>query len=176
MSQADRNWAEETGESASLHATLDQQRDEFAEAADRRQPEWPEPRNALLLVPGANGIEPISTGEWSTAIKLVESAAAKIKAYERKFKAIEQDARAFMDRVDCEHQRLNAHIAALEEDLRKAENRALSAEAEAQAMKLETWEAKLSRRSVEKKLTDAEMEIRTSQKYLEQIEGILRGL
>ena len=175
MSQADREWAKAADETASPQTNSRYHHDDVDETAQRdTAAEGVEPRHALLLVSADDG--QVAKSDWPVAIKLVESAATRIKAYERKFKAIEQDARAFMDRVDSEHQRLNAHIAALEEDLRKAENRALQAETDAQALKLETWEAKLSRRALERKLQDAEAEIRHSQKYLGQIEGLLGGL
>jgi hypothetical protein len=186
MSQADRRWADGADEMSIIHATLRQQRDAFAGQDDpdrgaetqtlqdpggERRPAEPA-ETFPLLAPG----EPLPPASWDTAIQLVEAAAARIKAYERKFKAIELDALAFIDRVDAEQRRLNGQIAGLERDLRKAEDRALAAETEVQAMRLETWEAKLSRRNAEQKLTDAELQIRTSQQYLGQIESILRGL
>ena len=188
MSQADRRWADGADEMSVIHATLRQQRDAFAGQDDAdRGVELPTPREPSgehrpaeqagtetfpLLAPGG----PLPPAHWDTAIQLVEAAAARIKAYERKFKAIELDALAFIDRVDAEQRRLNSQVAGLERDLRKAEDRALAAETEVQAMRLETWEAKLSRRNAEQKLTDAELQIRTSQQYLGQIESILRGL
>lgn len=178
MSQADRHWANGAEEMSSIHAALRQQQQEFA---GREADAAPAPVEAAMqLVPladvGSAGLEQAGEGGWDTAIRLVEAAAARIKAYERKFKAIELDARAFIDRVDAEQRRMSSHIKALEADLRKAEDRALVAEAEVQAMKLETWETRISHRSVERKLSEAEMEVRTSQKYLGQIEGILRSL
>ena len=171
-------------DAASIMALLQSQRDDLA-AEDHPEFGDAEPlrdrrsgQGALSLVPVPRGIDvERSKGvDWTVAVQLVERAAARIRSYERKFKAIEVDARAFIGRVDAEQKRLNDHIAMLEAELKQAADRALETESELKALKLETWEAKLARRSTEKKLSDAETEIRTSQKYLGQIEDILRSL
>jgi chromosome segregation ATPase len=125
--------------------------------------------------------EPASN--WPGAIKLVERAAAMIKDYEQKFKDVEADARAFMQRVDEEQSRLHAYIASLEGTIADLESNVASLEARGQEteaalhdVKIEAWEVKLKLRSTETRALEAEAETQRSNAYVRRVEELLRGI
>ena len=124
-----------------------------------------------------------SASNWPGAIKLVERAAAMIKDYEQKFKDVEADARAFMQRVDEEQSRLHAYIASLESgivDLQASvaalEERGQETEAALHEVKIEAWEAKLKLRSTETRALEAEAETQRSNAYVRRVEELLREI
>ncbi|RZI59406.1 MAG: hypothetical protein EOP94_02790 [Zymomonas sp.] len=112
-------------------------------------------------------------GNWPSAMKLVERAAATIKDYERKFKDVEADTRAFMQRVEEEQARLHAYIASLEANVAELETRAQETDAALHDVKIEAWETKLKLRSTETRLAEAEAETQRANGYALRVGELL---
>ncbi|KQT60553.1 hypothetical protein ASG54_10495 [Aureimonas sp. Leaf460] len=133
-------------------------------------------RGALSVVEVPTAALPTPSRDWPTALRLVERAAGIIQDYEKKFVAIEQDARTFIQRVNEEQLRYTRCIATLEQQLAEAEKRAAEAEAALKTAKVTIWETRIENRDYQKRLAEAEAELRNSSSYIQKVEDLLGGL
>lgn len=133
-------------------------------------------RGALSVVEIPATTVPMPSRDWPSALRLVERAAGIIRDYEKKFVAIEQDARTFIQRVNEEQLRYARTIASLEQQLAETEKRAGDAEAALKTAKLSIWEVRIENRDYQKRLAEAETELRNSSSYIQKVEDLLGGL
>lgn len=158
-----------------LDSVLDEMEAELDGAIDPVVETSTDLRGALSVVEVPNSI-PTPSRDWPGALQLVERAAGIIQDYEKKFVAIEQDARTFIQRVNEEQLRYTRRISSLEDQLAEVEKRATEAEAALKTAKLAMWEVRIENRDYQKRLAEAEAEIRNSSSYIKRVEDLLGGL
>ena len=115
-------------------------------------------------------------GDWAGTLTLVERAAATIRAYEKRFVQMEKQSRSLADRAMEDHQRLQAHINALEVRLKQAEERVVSTEAALRDAEYSEWETDMRAKRAEQRAEEAENRSRQAEAYLRRVHELLSGV
>ncbi|BDA86352.1 hypothetical protein Sa4125_38940 [Aureimonas sp. SA4125] len=110
------------------------------------------------------------------AVQMVEQAAELIKEYERKFVAIEADARCFIERVEMQRATLKSHVHSLQISLAESEMRARSLENALQRSNTEIVELQFEIRTLKRGLEHAAKELTQSSSYFQRIQEKLGSI
>lgn len=126
------------------------------------------PSHALAATQGRMSSQ--SSVDGANAVQMVERAAELIKEYERRFVAIEADARSFIERVEKERAALKSRIHSLQINLAESEMHARSLENALQRSNTEVVESQFEIRSLKNGLQNAAKELAQSSAYFQRIQ------